>query len=66
MSHQDKTLTSADTRALWHAIDDMAYAHRSMRCLKDLGQEVIDGHAKKLKQARAALRKVNELRKQGL
>ncbi len=56
-------LTKAETIALWHAVDDMALMHReAMRC-DDISDEAKESSAARLKAARAALRKVNAIRR---
>lgn len=57
-------LTKADTRATWHAIDDMTYMHYGMKSDPPLPQEILDAHREKLTAAKRALRKVNAIRKQ--
>lgn len=63
----DKPLTKAETTALWHAVDALAFQVRVMPdMVPPLSDECIASERKHLVTARRALRKVNELRRQGL
>lgn len=59
-------LTRADTKALWHAVECMKEMIHQARLMPTINERYIDEEEKRLKTARRALRKVNELRKQGL
>lgn len=63
--HDEGALTKAETVALWHAVNWMEL------CLKQPpdpreSAEAIAAERERLRTAKRALRKVNELRKQGL
>ena len=58
-------LTKADTVALWHAVEWMALCLRQPPTQKT-EPEALENERLRLKAAKRALRKVNELRKQGL
>ncbi|MGE8319067.1 MAG: hypothetical protein ACN6O3_10000 [Comamonas sp.] len=55
-------LTKADTVALWHAVDTMAYCVRAMPTIEGITSDQIEAEKAKLAAARRALRKVNRLR----
>lgn len=59
-------LTKAETVALWHAVDGMGYMTRAMLDIPRATPEQIKQRKATLATAKRALRKVNELRKQGL
>lgn len=66
MSKQDsKALTKAETVALWHAVDWMKLCLQSARQTTP-GRPELGVETERLALAKRALRKVNELRKQGL
>ena len=62
---QIPTLTKADTTALWHAVDALAWQVRSMPHIEPpLSPESIEAEKKRLYAARRALHKANAIRAQ--
>lgn len=59
-------LTKVETIALWHAVDAYSDMIRAMHSVPGISQEQINAERERLAVAKRALRKVNELRKQGL
>lgn len=59
-------LTKADTRALWHAVEDMAHMLRGMKMDPPCTPEQIAQQQERLTAAKRALRKVNALRQTGV
>ncbi len=58
-------LTRDETRALWHAVDDMALMVREMRSVEGITPEQIAQAKLRLATAKRALRKVYKLRTAG-
>jgi len=57
-------LTKSDTRALWYAVDALHWQVRAMPdVVPEIPKETIEAERKLLSEARAALRKVNAIRK---
>lgn len=56
-------LTKADTVALWHAVEWMALCLRQADPAQE-SPEALDAERERLRAARAALRKVNALRRE--
>lgn len=52
----------ADTRALWHAVEDMALMAHEMKSMPGLTPEQIAAAQARVIAAKRALRKVNKLR----
>jgi hypothetical protein len=59
-------LTKAETVALWHAVSNFDYMIRVMPSVEGVTAEQVLLEKERLTTARRALRKINELRKQGL
>ena len=58
-------LTKADTVALWHAVDALAYQCRAMKDMDPpIDMDVQKAEWERLTAARRALRKVNAIRKE--
>ncbi len=58
-------LTKVETVALWHAVSDMEIMFKQMAPM-GIDATIIEQYSKRLADAKRALRKVNELRGQGL
>lgn len=59
-------LTKADTVALWHAVTALSYQVSAMREIETITPEQIEAERARLLAAKRALRKVNQLRKEGV
>lgn len=65
VTREQKRLSKDETVALWHAVESLKATTGAMRSI-GCAIEQIKAEEARLKVAQRALRKVNELRKQGL